>query len=340
MHDGLVKRRMPVGAELLADDTVSFRIWAPKRRRVRVTLEGGSAGSVHELQPDENGYFSGRARGLKAGGLYRYLLDDEPMPYPDPASRFQPDGPHGPSEVIEPHAYAWTDDAWPGVKRDGHVLYEMHVGTFTREGTFLAACERLGDLADLGVTLLEIMPVADFPGRFGWGYDGVDLFAPSHLYGRPDDLRMLVDQAHAHGIGVILDWVPSHFPTDAHGLGYFDGTHLYEHADPRQGFHPEWNTYIFNYSRNEVRSFLISSALFWLDKYHIDGLRVDAVASMLYLDYSRKEGEWVPNRYGGRENLDAIDFLRLLNSLTHDRFPGTVTIAEESTAFPAVSRPT
>ncbi|MGE3979583.1 MAG: 1,4-alpha-glucan branching protein GlgB, partial [Nitrospira sp.] len=226
-------------------------------------------------------------------------------------------------------------------------IYEMHVGSWRRvaeEGyRSLSYREMALPLAEyvkqMGFTHVEFLPLMDHPFFGSWGYQTTGYFAPSGNYGSPQDLMYLIDILHQHGIGVILDWVPSHFPTDEHGLGYFDGTHLYEHADPKQGFHPEWNTYIFNFGRNEVRSFLISSALFWLDKYHIDGLRVDAVASMLYLDYARKEGEWIPNQYGGRENLDAVAFLRRFNEEVYTRYPDVQTTAEESTSWPAVSRP-
>ena len=240
-------------------------------------------------------------------------------------------------------------------RRDEHTaldrpmsIYEVHAASWRRnplEGGRSLTWRELGNelvpyLKEMGFTHVELMPVMEHPFAGSWGYQVTGFFAPTSRHGSPDDFRAFVDECHVHGIGVILDWVPGHFPKDAHGLARFDGTALYEHEDPRQGEHSDWGTLIFNYGRHEVRNFLLTNALFWLESFHIDGLRVDAVASMLYLDYSRKAGEWVPNRYGGRENLDAIDFLRELNAITHEHAPGTVTIAEESTAFPAVSRPT
>jgi 1,4-alpha-glucan branching enzyme len=227
-------------------------------------------------------------------------------------------------------------------------IYELHLGSWRRRPeesgrplTYLELAEQLpGYVRDLGFTHVEFLPLMEHPFTGSWGYQTTGYFAPTSRYGTPQDLMTLVEALHAAGIGVILDWVPSHFAIDAHGLAQFDGTHLFEHADPRQGFHPDWGSYIFNYSRNEVRSFLLSSAVHWLDRYHADGLRVDAVASMLYLDYSRKDGEWIPNRYGGRENLEAIDLLRALNTAVYERHPGAQTYAEESTAWPMVSRPT
>ena len=247
--------------------------------------------------------------------------------------------------------YEWGDAEWMATRRARNALdapisiYEVHLGSWRRgEGNRLPTYREIAQplaeyVRDLGFTHVELMPVTEHPFYGSWGYQTTGYFAPTARYGEPQDFMHLVDVLHRHGIGVILDWVPSHFPTDAHGLAYFDGTHLYEHADPRQGFHPEWNSSIFNYDRHEVRAFLLSSALFWLDRYHVDGLRVDAVASMLYLDYGRKEGEWIPNAFGGRENLGAIDFLRQLNEAVYRDHPDIQVIAEESTAWPMVSRP-
>jgi 1,4-alpha-glucan branching enzyme len=249
--------------------------------------------------------------------------------------------------------YSWSDEEWMGSRAGRHALgapisiYELHVGSWRRvheEGGRSLSYRELapqlaGHVKHLGFTHVELMPVMEHPFFGSWGYQTTGYFAPSSRYGTPQDLMYLIDVLHQHGIGVILDWVPSHFPTDEHGLGYFDGTHLFEHGDPRQGFHPDWSSFIFNYDRHEVRSFLLSSAMYWLDRYHVDGLRVDAVASMLYLDYSRKHGEWIPNVHGGRENLGAIAFLRRLNEEVFGRHPEVQTFAEESTAWPMVSRP-
>jgi 1,4-alpha-glucan branching enzyme len=250
--------------------------------------------------------------------------------------------------------YAWGDAAWMATRKARHSatapvsVYEVHAGSWRRPDdptrrflTYRELAHALGDyVKSAGFTHVELMPITEHPFYGSWGYQATGYFAPTSRYGTPQDLMYLVDHLHQAGIGVLLDWVPSHFPADAHGLGFFDGTHLFEHADPREGYHPDWNSFIFNYGRHEVRSFLLSSALFWLEHYHIDGLRVDAVASMLYRDYSRRHGEWIPNAFGGRENLEAISFLRRFNEVVYAEYPDVQTIAEESTAWPGVSRPT
>jgi 1,4-alpha-glucan branching enzyme len=258
------------------------------------------------------------------------------------------------ASVVWDLQYDWHDEDWMaergrGLRLDSPIsIYEVHLGSWMRptgQGkTWLSYPELAPKLAEyvarLGFTHVEFLPVMEHPFYGSWGYQITGYFAPTSRYGTPQDLMFLIDHLHQKGIGVILDWVPSHFPNDEHGLAYFDGTHLYEHGDPRQGVHPDWNSYIFNYGRHEVRSFLLSSAAFWLDKYHADGLRLDAVASMLYLDYSRKPGQWIPNKFGGRENLEAIEFLRQFNVVVYEHYADSQTIAEESTAWPMVSRPT
>src|SRR5690606_10064828 len=247
--------------------------------------------------------------------------------------------------------YDWGDAEWMAKRAAANALdapwsiYEVHLGSWRRgnDGRWLGyreIAEPLADyVAEMGFTHVELLPVMEHPFYGSWGYQCVGYFAPTSRYGTPQDLMYLIDTLHQRGIGVILDWVPSHFPSDEHGLAFFDGTHMFEHRDPRQGYHPEWHSYIFNYGRNEVRAFLLSSALFWLDRYHVDALRVDAVASMLYLDYARRDGEWIPNEFGGRENLAAMSFLRKLNEIVYASYPDVQTIAEESTAWPLVSRP-
>ncbi|HEU5408308.1 MAG TPA: 1,4-alpha-glucan branching enzyme, partial [Nitrospira sp.] len=308
-------------------DGTFFAVWAPDAERVSVI---GSFNDwkqdAHYLNPrGSSGIWEGFIPGIGVGTLYKYHIRSRFNRYrvdkTDPLSFFN-EIPPKTASIVWDLAYEWNDAEWMRQRRDRNALtapmsiYEMHVGSWRRvaaEGhRSLSYREMAVPLAEyirqMGFTHVEFLPLMDHPFFGSWGYQTTGYFAPSGNYGTPQDLMYLIDTLHQHGIGVILDWVPSHFPTDEHGLGYFDGTHLYEHAHPKQGFHPEWNTFIFNYGRNEVRSFLISSALFWLDKYHIDGLRVDAVASMLYLDYARKEGEWIPNQYGGRENLDAVAF--------------------------------
>jgi 1,4-alpha-glucan branching enzyme len=263
--------------------------------------------------------------------------------------------PKSASIIWEDSEYAWRDHGWMdnrmsfGTWHDRPMsIYEVHLGSWRRvpeEGDrYLTYRELARDLIpyvrEMGYTHIELMPVMEHPYSGSWGYQVIGFFAPTSRFGSPDDFRYFIDECHRNGLGVILDWVPGHFPKDQHGLARFDGTALYEHEDPRQGEHKDWGTLIFNYGRTEVRSFLLSSALYWLQEFHLDGLRVDAVASMLYLDYSRNAGEWIPNQYGGRENIEAVDFLQRLNTVTHGRMPGTITVAEESTAWPEVSRPT
>jgi maltooligosyltrehalose trehalohydrolase len=270
-------RRLPIGAEILPSGGVHFRVWAPRRRRVEVVLEGGGASPRREpaavaLEPEGGGYFSGRASAAGAGSLYRFRLDGEPALYPDPAARFQPEGVHGPSQVIDPGAFRWTDGGWRGVRLRGQVLYEMHVGTFTRAGTWEAAARELPELAALGVTVLEVMPVAEFPGRFGWGYDGVDLFAPTRLYGTPDDFRRFVDRAHAAGLGVILDVVYNHFGPDGNYLKQYAADYFTDR------YENEWGEAI-NFdgpNAGPVREFFAANAAYWVDEFHLDGLRLDA----------------------------------------------------------------
>ena len=338
---------------------VAFAVWAPNAERLSVIGDFNNWDeSAHPLlpRPDGSGIWEGFVPGAAVGQCYKYHLISRHNGYRvdkgDPFARYWEEPP-GTASRIWRDDYAWGDGDWMASRAARNALdapisiYELHLGSWRRAAS---APERLlgyRELApllaeyvrELGFTHVELMPVMEHPFYGSWGYQGVGYFAPSARYGTPEDLKFFIDHLHGQGIGVLLDWVPSHFPGDAHGLAYFDGTHLYEHADPRQGFHPEWNSYLFNYGRNEVRAFLLSSAHFWLNEFHVDGLRVDAVSSMLYLDYGRRQGEWIPNRYGGRENLEAVDFLRQLNSSVYEHFPDTQVIAEESTAWPMVSRP-
>jgi maltooligosyltrehalose trehalohydrolase len=269
-----VSRRLPIGAEVVPEGGVHFRVWAPRRRRVEVVTQGSPP---IELAPEGSGYFSGHAANAGARSLYRYRLDGEEFLYPDPASRFQPDGPHGPSQVIDPSRFPWTDASWPGVRIEGQVIYEMHVGTFTREGTYAAAMEQLPELASLGITVIELMPVAEFAGRFGWGYDGVDLFAPTRLYGEPDALRRFIDRAHRHGLGVILDVVYNHLGPDGNHLKAFSESYF------TNKYENEWGEAINFDGDNSgpVREFFISNAAYWIDEFHFDGLRLDATQSII-----------------------------------------------------------
>jgi 1,4-alpha-glucan branching enzyme len=335
-----------------------FAVWAPNANYVSVIgdFNGWNTGS-HPLHPRaRSGIWEGFIAGVGKGALYKFHIGSHNRGYRvdkvDPFGLYSLPPPETGS-VIWDLDYAWADRDWMAKRSQNNSLhapmtiYEMHLGSWKRvpeEGhrslTYLELADELPEyLERTGFSHVEFLPIMEHPFYGSWGYQVVGYFAPTSRYGAPQDLMTLIDRLHQRGIGVILDWVPSHFTTDVHGLAYFDGTHLYEHADTRQGLHPEWNSLLFNYGRNEVQSFLISNALFWLEKYHADALRVDAVASMLYLDYARTEGGWIPNRHGGRENLDAITFIRRLNEESYARHPDAQTIAEESTAWPLVTRP-
>ena len=353
LYEKLGAHLMRVGGE----EGTYFAVWAPNANRVAVI---GSFNQwnreSHPLRARGNsGVWEGFIPGVERGALYKYLIHSRFLDYrvekADPFSLFN-EIPPKKASIVWDLDYSWDDGQWlaergQNIKVNKPIsIYEVHLGSWRRhaEGNRSLSYRELAPLlADYihqtGFTHVEFLPLMDHPFFGSWGYQITGYFAPSGNYGTPQDLMFLIDTLHQNGIGVILDWVPSHFPSDEHGLAYFDGTHLFEHADPRQGYHPEWNSYIFNYGRHEVRSFLISNALFWLDKYHADGLRVDAVASMLYLDYARRDGEWIPNRYGGRENIEAIEFLKQLNGAIYEIHPNVQTIAEESTAWPMVSRP-
>jgi 1,4-alpha-glucan branching enzyme len=336
-----------------------FAVWAPAASSVSVIGDFNDWNrDRHQLRPRaQSGVWEGFVPGVGPGARYKYHIASHYGDYRvDKADPFgvAHEVPPGTASVVWDISYEWGDHRWMAERISHHALsapiaiYEVHLGSWMRalhEGnrplTYRELADRLGEyVTRLGFSHVEFLPVMEHPFYGSWGYQTTGYFAPTARYGTPQDFMTLVDRLHQQGLGVILDWVPSHFPRDEHGLGFFDGTHLYEHADPRKGVHPDWGTFIFNYGRHEVRSFLISSALFWLDVYHADGLRVDAVASMLYLDYSRREGEWVPNEYGGRENLEAVAFLRRLNEEVYRNYPDVQTIAEESTAWPMVSRPT
>jgi 1,4-alpha-glucan branching enzyme len=354
-----------LGAHLMtADDGqkgVYFAVWAPEAREVSVIgdfNEWRPGDAPLERRADDSGIWEGFLPGVGRGEHYKYHVVSRHHGFKvekgDPFA-FLWETPPATSSRVWDLSYEWKDDEWMEKKR-GETndlgapisIYEVHLGSWRRhvsEGnpplSYVELAEQLADyVSEQGFTHVELLPVMEHPFYGSWGYQTTGYFAPTSRYGTPQELMQLIEALHEKGIGVLLDWVPSHFPSDEHGLVYFDGTHLYEHADRRKGFHPDWQSYIFNYGRNEVRSFLCSSAFFWLDVYHADGLRVDAVASMLYLDYSRKEGEWIPNEYGGRENLEAISFLRSLNTRVYKEFPTCQTVAEESTAWPMVSRPT
>ncbi|MGH8945983.1 MAG: 1,4-alpha-glucan branching protein GlgB [Acidimicrobiia bacterium] len=343
-----------LGAHLGPEGT-HFAVWAPGADAVSVIGDwNGWDPATHRLSPrGVSGIWEGFIPEAEHSQSYKYRIVNGSFQAEkaDPFGFHHETPPHTASKIWD-LSYRWGDTEWMDDRAARNALdspisvYEMHLGSWRRgpKGrhlTYPELAELLpGYLNELGFTHVEMLPVMEHPFYGSWGYQTTGYFAPTSRYGTPQDFMALIDALHRAGIGVILDWVPSHFPDDPHGLALFDGTHLYEHADPRQGFHPDWKTYVYNYGRREVPAFLISSAMFWLDAYHADGLRVDAVASMLYLDYSRKEGEWLPNQYGGRENLEAISFLRRLNEAVYLDFPGVQTYAEESTAWPMVSRPT
>ena len=351
-----------MGAHPLAVDNAGgtyFAVWAPNARHVSVIGDfNGWNRSSHQLrQRGQSGIWEGFLAGIGQGALYKYHITShhhhQRREKADPLA-FYSEVPPKTASVVWGLDYSWGDQAWLEKRRERNALdapisiYEVHLGSWRRvpeeENRPLTYREMAPLLTEYvrqtGFTHVEFLPVMEHPFYGSWGYQIAGYFAPTSRYGPPQDFMYLIDYLHQHDIGVILDWVPSHFPNDSHGLASFDGTHLYEHQDPRQGVHPDWNSLIFNYGRNEVRSFLFSSAHFWLEKYHADALRMDAVASMLYLDYGRKPGEWLPNKYGGHENLEAITFLRRLNEVVYQENPDVQTIAEESTAWPMVSRPT
>ncbi len=337
---------------------VNFSLWAPNATSASVVGDFNKWDDRrHPMRKHiPSGFWELFIPGLTAGTIYKYRLKNGGFS----AEKCDPYGfgaecpPKTASKVIDLSTYQWEDSKWMTDRIKHNALdapmsfYEVHLGSWKRPGDnpnrWMTYRELAHDLVnyvrEMGYTHIELMPVSEHPFTGSWGYQQVGYYAPTARYGEPQDFMYFVDLCHQNGIGVVLDWVPAHFPKDGHGLAYFDGTNLYEHSDPRKGEHRDWGTLIFNYGRHEVRNFLVSNALFWMDKYHIDGLRVDAVASMIYLDYSRESGDWEPNQFGGRENLEALDFLRELNIQTHTQFPGTLTIAEESTAWPNVSRPT
>ena len=338
---------------------VYFAVWAPTAKSVSVIGDFNFwSHGEHELEVrwDSSGIWEGFIPDLEQGTTYKYKIQSNNGGFftekADPFA-FYCEQPPNTASVVWNLENKWKDDKWMKVRKEHNALdkpysvYEVHLGSWKRhseDNSFLTYREFADDLVsyvkETGFTHVEFMPIMEYPYDPSWGYQLVGYFAPTSRFGTPQDFMFLVDKLHQAGIGVILDWVPSHFPDDAHGLGYFDGSNLYEHPDRRKGYHPDWKSLVFNYGRNEVRSFLISNALFWLQNYHVDGLRVDAVASMLYLDYSRNDGEWEPNIYGGNENLDTISFLKEFNEAVYLNYDGVQTIAEESTSFPMVSRPT
>jgi 1,4-alpha-glucan branching enzyme len=359
-HFALYRKLGAHPATINGEEGVWFAVWAPNAEQVSVIGDFNGwkpAASPLKVRDDESGIWEGFVPGAAHLSRYKFHVASRHNRYrvdkADPVA-FWSEVPPDTGSVVWKSRHTWGDDVWMKNRTRANALdapysvYEVHAGSWRRvpeEGnrplSYRELAVQLADyVREMGFTHVELMPVTEHPFYGSWGYQTVGYFGPTSRYGTPDDFRFLVDHLHQNGIGVILDWVPSHFPGDEHGLVYFDGTPLYEHQDPKEGFHQDWKSCIFNYGRNEVRAFLISSAMLWLDEYHVDGLRVDAVASMLYRDYSRKEGEWVPNQYGGRENLEAIAFLRRFNEAVYGSHPDVQTFAEESTAWPMVSRPT
>ena len=337
---------------------VQFAVWAPNAKRVSIIGDFNDWNpNTAVMLPSTAGIWEGFVPNIAQGASYKYHIESRYRDYKvdkaDPYGFAAEIRPQTASRVWNLGNYSWHDESWMKNRANTNSLsaplsfYEVHLGSWKRALdennrwlTYRELAPLLADYVhDAGFTHVEFLPVMEHPFDGSWGYETLGYFAPTSRFGTPDDFMYLVDYLHQRGIGVVLDWVPAHFPKDEAGLAYFDGSHLYEHEDPRQGEHPDWNTFVFNYGRNEVQNFLISNALFWLDKYHVDGLRVDAVASMLYLDYGRREGQWIPNRFGGKENLDAIHFLRTLNEHVYGAYPDTMMIAEESTSWPQVSRP-
>lgn len=333
-----------------------FHVWAPNAREVSVLLDSnGWTHGAHPLASSDSGVWWGFLPGVKVGDCYKFSIhaaDGQLLQKADPYAFYAELPPKSASVVYDLSGYEWADADWLSRREDDNwheqplSIYEVHLGSWKRpqDGREYFNFRELAPLLveyvkEMGYTHVELMPVMEHPFGGSWGYQATGYFATTSRWGTPHDFKYFVDLFHQNGIGVILDWVPAHFSTDGHSLGWFDGTCLYEHSDPRKGYHPDWGTLIFNYGRAEVRDFLLSSARFWVDEFHIDGLRCDAVSSMLYLDYSRKFGEWVPNAFGGRENLEAIQFLRDLNTMLYQDFPGIMSFAEESTAWGGVSRP-
>jgi 1,4-alpha-glucan branching enzyme len=338
---------------------VQFAVWAPNAERISVIGDFNNWNiSADIMRPNSAGVWEGFVPDIGSGAVYKYHVISRDRPYAvdkaDPYGFAAEIRPRTASRVWDLQDYSWLDRSWMANRAKNNSLnsaisiYEVHLGSWRRVPeeanrwlTYREMAPLLADyIHDAGFTHVEFLPIMEHPFDGSWGYQIIGYFAPTSRFGTPSDFMYLIDYLHQHGIGVILDWVPAHFPKDEAGLGYFDGSHLYEHADPKQAEQPDWNTFVFNYGRNEVQNFLISNALFWFDKYHIDGLRVDAVASMLYLDYGKREGQWVPNQYGGKENIDAIHFLRAVNERVYETFPDVMMIAEESTSWPQVSRPT